>query len=148
MIKTFSFPVKAGADYQTLMETAAEIGRDEGRDHDWTPNSLQEALFEIILFDSDSIVEPLSAQHAAQATHTLDVDIHILNGDTLEVHVRTAQEGIIELLEDGDVKNLQDCILAGLVSADSPVDYGFEIVDLVQSASAHEKMADMAGCPA
>lgn len=138
-----TFPLLLLTDTGTFMRQARDMGRENGLDDDWAPASMEDALFEILLYDyeacgSDRLLEPLSLHDADQANATLSIEI-ILHDETL-LHQRVEEDGMSHWLTKGRPLTTQDALLAVMHSPESPADYGFEIQDVPKSTSGHGQL--------
>jgi len=140
-----TLPLAFSADTPSIMEAAAEIGRDAGLDDDWVPESLEEACYEILISagNLDAVmahgVIPLPRMvdtPQAGALFSILLDLGVTEDDR-----EMAQ--MSRLLPRDWPDTLDACVVAVLMSPSPPLDHGVEIIGHagVAGTSQHERMA-------
>ena len=122
-----------------IMKAAARIGRQSGRDHDFVPDSFEEAAFEILCFaedaEDDGVKIILSSAGDPGPTFPLKVCTY-LNAPIEEIIAEGRDH-------DDAVITLDDALAMMMTSDGSPADMGFEIDDIIKPKSAHAKIASL-----
>lgn len=122
---------------QKIMEAAARIGRQSGRDHDFIPDGFEEAVFEILCYaedaEDDGVKIILSSAENTGPTFALRVGTYL-------------NAPIEEIIAEGRdhhpcVITLDDALAVMMTSDGSPADMGFEIHEIIKPTSAHAKIA-------
>jgi hypothetical protein len=119
-------PCQFLVDFDDLMEIAAGIGQEEGRDYDWAPKSLDEAILEILLFgqtSKDTGVLFLPSDTPQKAAYRASIHLE------LEHHPTAIRNYGKVMLPTGWRGTLDNTLMVLLNSGDSPADYGVHVDD-------------------
>jgi len=133
--RTFDIPLSIQGPFDAFWEEAKEAGVALGQDFDWEPTGVDAALLELVLYASPRIAyaDPHRPHYVFRIVVDMDEDRFIEHGH-----------------EDGfwDQRGLEASLLAALQSEASPVDMGFEIMDIAEPNSAHGVLAQRAALEA
>lgn len=122
-----TLPLAFTVGREEMLAIGQACGRSSGRDHDWVPSCLDEAILDALLDGHPSIVAaPIGAPFYPFQV-VLVYDTRTLLGTLEEVG----------LLADGD---LERALVTAFQASESPTELGFEFDDIVHPASAHAAM--------
>lgn len=135
-----------------VMARAAQIGRSSGRDDDWVPPSVSDAVFEILVSADDPVAEGLRPTPLPERLGP-DASLFALQ---LRIVWLTSPAETWALVTNPDFPSIDPdqaaswprtdaaIALAALMSPLSPVDLDFEIVDIARPGSAHARQWERA----
>lgn len=127
----YTLPVALHADPDTLKRAAVEVGRDNGLDRDWEPESLSEAIFELCL--ANNALVSIAPHHAP----AFPLRVRILIDDLEDLHLSLLDHGV------APSSGLNRCLLSALMLDASPADLGFEIHALIAPITAHDHLQEI-----
>jgi hypothetical protein len=124
----FTLPLAVQGPMDDLMEEAMHAGIQLGRDRDWVPAHVDDAVYELLLAGSERLcyIDPRNPHYP------FAVVVHMDQGTFIQI----AQERHF-----WDPRGVEATLFEALGHADSPCELGFEIEGFPEPKSAHAFLA-------
>lgn len=141
---TITAPFTFGISPDEIMARAAALGRLSGFDADWAPDTLQQAVYELLI-SSGGYDEVLASGVCPRPDLAADPIANDLFCLSIDLRIERPSQDVEDIAQARpicwDASILSDCLSVLMLPA-ACLDYGIEIVELVDSVdlSAHETL--------